>query len=405
MDKGHGAGLGAEESGIGKGKIRKAVRGFIRTIVISVIMFLAWAVKPFKFMHGILPRTIRELSRAWDSTMIWTFITTGGKRVWMDQNCTLPDPPSFKPLVQTKSEWQFTEAQIKQFYEDGFIGPITLWTPEEMAEIKKTVANILDTKSPIYPNAKNYLRDRFIDRPDFWQIISAPQLVERLAQLLGPDLLVWRSQIFNKAPGDPEITWHQASTYMAEQRIKATLEPANKNELFQLTTWIAIDDADFGNGCMHFLKGTHRKMWSMLKGGNGYIGNPPELAKIIGGAGNFAKSTGLTLEVPITEEMIVPMPLKAGQAVIFTERCIHGSPPNTSDRRRFGFVFRTIKPDTKVYRDEHVHEVTYLKESFDLKNWGVMVLRGEDKFKLNKTLQPPKFTGQAQQEMVGAAGD
>jgi hypothetical protein len=133
-------------------------------------------------------------------------------------------------------------------------------------------------------------------------------------------------------------------------------------------------------------------MWTMKKGGTGYIGNPPEVAKVIGGTGKFAKAN-VTLEVPITEDMIVPMPLKSGQCVIFTERCIHGSPPNTSDKRRFGFVFRTIKPDTVVYRDEKVHGVSYLNESYDLKNWGCALLRGEDKFKLNHMITPPTFSG------------
>jgi non-heme Fe2+,alpha-ketoglutarate-dependent halogenase len=268
------------------------------------------------------------------------------------------------------------------------------------------VDSVLERKSAVYPQAENQLRDRFIDAPEFWEVISRPELTERLAQLLGPDLLVWRSQIFNKLPGGPEITWHQASTYMAEQRVKATLEPADLNHLFQLTTWIAIDDAFFGNGCMHFLKGTQRKMWTMKKGGKGYIGNPPEVAKLIGGIGRFAKASGVTLEVPITEDMIVPMPLKSGQAVIFTERCIHGSPPNTSDKRRFGFVFRTIKPDTVVYRDEKVHSVTYLNETYNLKNWGCAQLRGEDKFKLNHMITPATYASAGEANpALSATGD
>jgi Protein involved in biosynthesis of mitomycin antibiotics/polyketide fumonisin len=370
---------------------RGPVRQAIRSVILCAIMIFAWVMKPFRFLHGFLPYKLRELCRSWDSKMIWVFVLSGGKRVFMDQNCTMKLPKSYKPLIKTRPEWQFSEEEIKSFYENGFIGPITLWTPEEMEEIREKVTRVLNRPSKVYPNAENQLRDRYIDCPEFWEVISAPQLKERLAQLLGPDLLVWRSQIFNKMPGGPEITWHQASTYMAEQKIKATLEPRDRNELFQLTTWIAIDDAFFENGCMHFLKGTHRKMWTMVKGGNGYIGNPPEVAKIIGGYGRFAKSSGLTLEVPITEDMIVPMPLKAGQCVIFTERCIHGSPPNVSDKRRFGFVFRTIRTDVKVYRDETEHSVTYLNESFDLQNWGCALLRGEDKYHLNKMIQPPRY--------------
>jgi non-heme Fe2+,alpha-ketoglutarate-dependent halogenase len=95
------------------------------------------------------------------------------------------------------------------------------------------------------------------------------------------------------------------------------------------------------------------------------------------------------MEAPITEEMIAPMPLKSGQAVIFTESCIHGSGPNASNDRRFGLAFRAIRPDCAVYRDEKIHYVNYLNEQFDLANWGCTLLRGEDKYRLNKLVPPP----------------
>jgi len=388
MENYHGKPQGALEE---KGRLPSGVRRFIRSLVISILMVFAWLTKPFPLLTRRYPFKLRELSRSWDSKMIWTYVFSFGKRIYMDQNCTMKIPKNPKPLIRTRTEWQFTDEDIESFYENGFLGPITLWTPEEMVDIRRKVDSVLKRPSAVYPQAENKLRDRYIDAPEFWEVISMPQLKERLAQLLGPDLIVWRSQIFNKMPGDPEITWHQASTYMAEQRIKGTLEPKDRNQLFQLTTWIAIDDAFFGNGCMHFLKGTHRKMWTMVNGGSGYIGNPPEVAKLIGGIGRFAKSSGLTLEVNITEDMIVPMPLKSGQCVIFTERCIHGSPPNTSDTRRFGFVFRTIKPDVQVYRGENIHEVGYLNETYNLQNWGCALLRGEDRFHLNRMITPPTY--------------
>jgi non-haem Fe2+, alpha-ketoglutarate-dependent halogenase len=390
MEK-HYDSVGLETNTTGTGSRREARRAKIRRFVIYVVILWVALTKPLKFLRRFYPYKISELARCWDAKMLWTFVLSGGKRVFMDQNCYMNDPQSFNPLIKTRKEWQFTPEQIRSFYEDGFIGPITLWTPEEMAEIRRKVDSVMERPSAVYPKAQNQLRDRYIDAPEFWEIISTPKLTERLAQLLGPNMLVWRSQIFNKKSGDPEITWHQASTYMAEQRVKATLEPSNLNQLFQLTTWIAIDDAYYENGCMHFLKGTHRKMWSMHKGGNGFIGNPPELAKIIGGQGRFAKAEGLTLEVPITQDMIASMPLKSGQAVIFTERCIHGSPPNNSPNRRFGFVFRSIRTDVQVYRQESIHEVTYLKEKYDLQNWGCALLRGEDKYHLNRMITPPVY--------------
>lgn len=390
MEK-HGGGGQHFEDGQDPSKFKTGFRGGIRKTVLLIVLFFVFFIKPFKFLHGFLPYKIREIARAWDYEMLWLYLSTFGQKIHFDQNARLPDPPSFKPLVQTKPEWQFTEDQIKQFYRDGFIAPITLWTPEEMVDIRKRVESVLDRPSAVYPKVQNNLRDRYIDSAEFWEVMSAPQIVERLAQLLGPNLLIWRSQIFNKKAGGPEITWHQASTYLAEQRFKAAIEPPDLNKLFQLTTWIAIDDADFDNGCMHFIRGTHRRIWPASRNEKGYYGNPPELYKQVAGAGQFAKSLGIAIEVPIKEEDMIAVPLKAGQCVIFSERCIHGSPPNRSNRRRFGFVFRTIQTDVQVYRGETDHQVNYMKENYELKNWGCALLRGEDTFKLNKMVKPPVY--------------
>jgi non-haem Fe2+, alpha-ketoglutarate-dependent halogenase len=363
-----------------------AVAGPIRRFVICAIFLLVLLTKPLRSLQRRFPYRMRELGRNWDYKMLWTFISSLGMRVYIDQNCVLKDPPSFEPRIQTRPEWQLTAGQIRSFYENGFLGPITLWTPEEMKEIRTKVETVLHTASQVYPGEDT--RDRHIEAPEFWEIISAPQIVERLAQFLGPDLLVWRSQIFNKEPGAAELTWHQASTYMFEDRLTAVLEPPDRDQLFEVGAWIAIDDAYLENGCLHFLKGTHRKMWTMLRGSKGYIGNPPEAAKIVAGKGRFVNG-GLTAEIPITDEMIVPMPLKSGQCVLFTERCMHGSPPNISRDRRFGFAFRAIPPDVAAYPGQAFHKVAYFNTKYDLSKWGCMLLRGQDRYHRNRMIFPP----------------
>jgi hypothetical protein len=71
--------------------------------------------------------------------------------VYIDQNCVRKEPPSFEPRIQTRREWQLTGGQIRSFYENGFLGPITLWTPEEMKEIRAKVEGPLHTPSQVYP--------------------------------------------------------------------------------------------------------------------------------------------------------------------------------------------------------------------------------------------------------------
>jgi len=353
--------------------------GPVRAAVPMIFMGLVYILKPFPFLKPILPRALRYSIESWDYEMLKTFLSSGGKRAYMDQPCTMNDPPSFEPAIPAGSPFRMTEAEVKQFYEQGFIGPFTLCSPEEMAQIRDKLWAEIQQPSKTYGFVTG--RDRHLDCANLWKLLQRSEWTERLASLLGPNLLLWRSQLFLKVPGSAETTWHQASTYLSEEGYKATLHPKDRNELFQLTTWVAFDDVDLENGCMQFLKGTHRKVHTMRIGGDDAEG--------------FAKAK-VKLELDIRDDMIVDMPMKAGQFIIFSERCIHGSPPNTSkDRRRWGMAFRAIKPSVKVYDDSTMHQVMYLDEQFSLENWGAVVLRGEDTVGLNRIIDPfPELRGE-----------
>lgn len=350
----------------------------IRVAVMMGFMGSVALLKPFPFLKPILPRALRYSIESWDYQMLKVFLSSLGKRAYMDQPCHMPDPASFEPRIPPGSPFRMSPAEVKQFYEQGFLGPFTLCSPEEMAQIRDELWREIQQPSKTYGFVTG--RDRHLDCAQLWKLLQRPEWTERIASLLGPNLLLWRSQLFLKVPGSAETTWHQASTYLSEEGYKATLHPQDRDELFQLTTWVAFDDVDLENGCMQFLKGTHRKVHVMRIGGKDAEG--------------FAKAK-VKLELDITKDMIVDMPMKAGQFIIFSERCIHGSPPNTSkDRRRWGMAFRTIMPTVKVYDDDTMHHVVYLDEQFSLDNWGAVVLRGEDTHHLNKVVDPfPELRG------------
>ena len=49
------------------------------------------------------------------------------------------------------------------------------------------------------------------------------------------------------------------------------------------------------------------------------------------------------------EKELAPILLEAGEAVLFTSKCVHGSLGNTSDRQRFALVGRYTTTDVDVY--------------------------------------------------------
>jgi hypothetical protein len=94
-----------------------------------------------------------------------------------------------------------------------------------------------------------------------------------------------------------------------------------QNNLDLLSAWIALEDADVDNGCMHVVPRSH--LWGIYD--EGTIGSDP---KTWGPAYDPAF-------VPQGEKVeIVPCPVPAGWVMFHHCLVWHGTPPNLSDRPR-----------------------------------------------------------------------
>jgi non-heme Fe2+,alpha-ketoglutarate-dependent halogenase len=337
--------------------------------------------QPYRKLYRFYPRGVRDFLSSWNADMLRLYASSFGKRAYIDQPCTLTDPPSFAPRIQAPEEFRLTEADVKKFYANGFLGPFTLCPREEIFEIREEIMRELGRPSAVYGFQTG--RDRHLDCASVCRLARRPALTERLAQILGPNLLMWRSQVFLKPPGSPAVAWHQASTYLMEAIQRPALFPPDMSRLFQLGAWLAFDDVDMANGCMQLIPGSHRRIRTMRLGDKG--------------GPSFGKA-GITLEHEYGPEDAVSMEMKAGQFVIFTEQVIHGSPPNRSDRRRWGMAFRVVPPEVVVYGDARAHHVAYLNELYDLAKWGCVVLRGTDIAGVNRLVDP--FPGQSSEESL-----
>jgi non-heme Fe2+,alpha-ketoglutarate-dependent halogenase len=198
-----------------------------------------------------------------------------------------------------------------------------------------------------------------------------PAITERVAQLLGPDLLVWRTQHFFKGPKSPAIQWHQASTFMVEDYQDPGIFPSDRSEVFQITVWVAVDDATSERGCLKFARGTHDRIRTIKFGGDEGFCN-----------------AAYTLDFDEDREDCVLVPVKSGQFILFTERCIHGSGPNTTDHHRMAFNMRVIPTHVPAYTNKKYYRSVYHGGKYNLDKWGVAVLRGEDRLRLSRAVPP-----------------
>lgn len=82
------------------------------------------------------------------------------------------------------------------------------------------------------------------------------------------------------------------------------------------------------------------------------------------------------------DERIAHMEMRAGEFIIFTARCIHGSHPNVSKRQRMGFAIRVVPPHVKVYPE--MTEFNEFGHHFDLARHGCVMLAGADEYGYNR---------------------
>lgn len=344
---------------------KKKEPSFIERLVTALFMSYVLLLKILHLPSKWFSSRIKQIMDNWTYKMLWTYISSFGTRAYLDQPCeykVITDQP--KTIV--KNEFKLPPEKIKEFHTNGFLGPFTVLSEEEMSVFRTELEQELDIDSKAF--GFKTVRDRHLDAPFIMKMFKKPEITEILAQLLGPDILLWRSHVFNKPPGGASIPWHQASTYMLEDYKQPILHTPNKNNLFQLTVWIAVDDVTLENGCMEFIPGSHSKM-----------------RKVSIGKGDKFYSSQFEMDVDLENSKVVQMPLKPGQFVVFSERCVHGSKGNSTNSRRMGINFRAVTPETSAYTNQDKHFAAHHQLTWNLKNWKMITLRGEDRLKLSKT--------------------
>lgn len=254
-----------------------------------------------------------------------------------------------------------TDEDRKCWDERGYMGPFTAWTPDEMAAMRPRILASYERVSSTY--GFRAARDRHLECRTVYEAGTHPAIIERCAAVMGPDLLMWRTNWFPKWAGGPETMFHQGWDFAGPRNVPALDPPKN------VTAWLAITDSDRENGCLQLIAGSH------LDGRAKYDHVPK-------GSGIF----GSDLKLDCDMSKAVHMEVKAGQFFLFNERTLHGADPNTSDRPRIGIGFRVTPTSTRIYPNQGV-----CGQGLQLKKWHAILVRGEDTFGYNKIGQPPEL--------------
>lgn len=250
-----------------------------------------------------------------------------------------------------------SDSEIRAYRHDGYVTPRYRLPGSVLADLRRSVEALIDTNAGVRPeqlvgaHIKSSRDTGVRGRTELLDFAQNPDLLDIVEQLIGPDLILWGSQVFSKPAGDGmAIPWHQDGQYWP-------MRP-----LATVTVWIAVDPATVENGCLRVIPGTH--MGGLL---------PHESTDEKG----LALNQGLTKGV-IDEREAVDIELEAGQISLHHAMIVHGSNANRSAKRRCGYAIRYM-PATSHF--DRTLEPTRIANNqvLDFSQRPLWLVRGEDR--------------------------
>tara|TARA_B110000116_G_scaffold188141_1_gene163229 strand:+ start:354 stop:1130 length:777 start_codon:yes stop_codon:yes gene_type:complete len=176
----------------------------------------------------------------------------------------------------------------------------------------------------------------------FYDLFYNSKIKDLAANALGEDVVPRAMEYFNKPPGKSNPTPpHQDGYYFNLDNDKA------------VTGWMALEDVDDENGCIHYVKGSHKQEY-----------RPHGKSEILG------FSQGVTdFGTEEDKKNTVKFEGKAGMFLMHDAKIIHFASPNKSSvrsRRAFGFVYHGVSAKQDIEKgkayQKKLHDDLRVKE-------------------------------------------
>lgn len=240
-------------------------------------------------------------------------------------------------------EEPLTEADIEQFWRDGFLAGPQIYSGPELLELRAAIDRCIAGRSPARPELVRNLLDgdelQVIQIVNIWEAdqsmkkhVYHPYICAIVARLMNSDQVrVWHDQVQLKPAGNGGPTrWHQDHPYWH------VIQPADL-----ITAWIPLVDATPENGCMWMVPGSH--LWGPYREGTIEISSS-----------GFEPDPDPALLPPGAKVRARPAPVRAGQ--LHLHHCLtwHGSPANSSPIERPAIAVHYMPGYTR-YEPEGAH--------------------------------------------------
>ncbi|CRI64640.1 Phytanoyl-CoA dioxygenase [Thiocapsa sp. KS1] len=268
--------------------------------------------------------------------------------------------------------------KVTLFEHDGFLGPFDLKHIAVLEELRKTnhkgsngynkrpksglarlktalkngLAKVLKGRNRANKMTQHIGHDQIRSKPEY-DLATDPQILDEVADLLGPNILLWKGTVIHREPGSTGQNWH---IDLINARVKG------------VHVSVAITDMTLQNGCLQVIPGTHKyhaDLVALAKAGECDLNNSDSM-----------KALADRLHPENAPHKVIAMELKAGQYFFTRGGIWHGVGANTVDQTRSAFVGRYARPDVEVknFREEFVPSI---------------LVRGKDPYQLNVMKKVP----------------
>jgi ectoine hydroxylase-related dioxygenase (phytanoyl-CoA dioxygenase family) len=225
---------------------------------------------------------------------------------------------------------QLSSVELEHYRRDGYVVPQFRLPANKIQALQSSLNRLLSENPNVRPEklvsahieGKNDEGVR--GSKDFLDLAMDKDILDLVAQAIGPDIILWGCHIFCKPAGTGyETPWHQDGHYWP-------IRP-----LATCTVWVALEDSLIENGCLRVIPGSHRNQ--ILH---------PHLHE---------DRDDLTLNQRMVagsfdEQLSHDIELQAGQMSLHDVFMIHGAAANTSAKRRTGVALRYMPGSSQLDR-------------------------------------------------------
>ena len=262
-----------------------------------------------------------------------------------------------------------TNKEIKFYKNNGYLIPEFRLTYDRLTQLQNLANQLIDNNPQFLdtPMVCPHVPDSGIQglRGDkaWFEFSADPNLLDMAEQLIGPDIILWGTNLFHKPPenshhnGGRRIPFHRDGRYWPIEPLKT------------MTVWIAIESTNRANGCLQVIPNSHLTK----QVGNHYTSsNPTDAIPETLDSREFDPNKSVYLE------------LEAGQMVLFDVFTIHGSDANVSINRRIGYAMRYM-PSTSWFNHDGAERREFSSNGHNTRP--LFLMRGTDRCGKNDFLR------------------